>query len=315
MHEAAHTNLVPDTGAAGDSFRFAVKTGGWKVPYEATVEKGHLRYRCMSGTEVTVVRPRSQQPLSEWLNQNGLLFVLDDDRIIAGDLIYKPTWDRPPYDKKKLMPLDWSYTNLRVESQKKEKLKESIQYRAITEVRKEHWDVIVDDDGTGEIANIVAIRIGPDGLLKRLVHCKFSHGDTPGARVLDLYEVCGQAQKSVQWRRGDLKPFFRTLDARAKKKHDRDGVSPFEAGDVRKLYEIADKAVGLPRRMEIVIAQPGLSVAQATTQQLDLLASTQAYLRDHHQSASDRLVQPIRRMPSTTFSCWEFGGVSRAGLR
>ena len=80
------------------------------------------------------------------------------------------------------------------------------------------------------------------------------------------------------WRRGDLKPFFRTLDDRAKKKHDRDGVSPFEVGDVRKLYEISDKAVVLPRRMEIVIAQPGLSVAKATTQQLDLLASTQAYL-------------------------------------
>lgn len=35
----------------------------------------------------------------------------------------------------------------------------------------------------------------------------------------------------------------------------------------------------LPRRMEIVIVQPGLSIVKATTQQLDLLASTQAYLK------------------------------------
>ena len=35
----------------------------------------------------------------------------------------------------------------------------------------------------------------------------------------------------------------------------------------------------MKRRIEIVIVQPGLSVANATTQQLDLLASTQAYLR------------------------------------
>lgn len=207
------------------------------------------------------------------------MFVLDDDRIIDDDLIYKPTWDKPPFDKSQLTPLDWSYTNLRVESQKKDKLKESIQYRAITEVKTEEWDVILDDDGTGEIADIVAIRTDPAGLLIRLVHCKFSHGDTPGARVLDLYEVCGQAQKSVMWRRNDLKPFFRTLDDRARKKQERDGVSPFEVGDVKKLYEIGDRAVALPRRMEIVIAQPGLSIAQATTQQLDLLASTQAYLK------------------------------------
>jgi hypothetical protein len=81
------------------------------------------------------------------------------------------------------------------------------------------------------------------------------------------------------WRRSDLRPFFRTLNDRARKKHRRDGISPFEVGDVRKLYEIGDKAIVLRRRMEIVIAQPGLSATRATTQQLDLLASTQAYLK------------------------------------
>jgi hypothetical protein len=81
------------------------------------------------------------------------------------------------------------------------------------------------------------------------------------------------------WRRSDLGPFFRTLDDRARKKQKRDGVSPFEVGDIKKLYEIGDKATVLRRRMEIVIVQPGLSIAQATTQQLDLLASTQAYLK------------------------------------
>jgi len=81
------------------------------------------------------------------------------------------------------------------------------------------------------------------------------------------------------WRRSDLRPFFRTLDDRARKKQKRTGVSPFEIGDVKKLYKIQDKATILRRRMEMVIVQPGLSVAKATTQQLDLLASTQAYLK------------------------------------
>jgi hypothetical protein len=81
------------------------------------------------------------------------------------------------------------------------------------------------------------------------------------------------------WRRNDLGPFFRTLDDRARKKQDREGISPFEVGDARKLYELRDKATVLNRRMEIVIVQPGLSAAKASTQQLDLLASTQSYLR------------------------------------
>jgi hypothetical protein len=74
-------------------------------------------------------------------------------------------------------------------------------------------------------------------------------------------------------------PFFRTLNDRARRKNSREGVSPFEEGDIKKLYEIRDKAMVLRRRMEIVIAQPGLSIAKASTQQLDLLASTQAYLK------------------------------------
>lgn len=81
------------------------------------------------------------------------------------------------------------------------------------------------------------------------------------------------------WRRGDLRPFFKTLEARARRKHKRDGVNPFELGDIKKLYEIQDKALILRRRMEMVIVQPGLSVSKATIQQLDLLASTQAYLK------------------------------------
>jgi hypothetical protein len=138
---------------------------------------------------------------------------------------------------------------------------------------------LLDDDGTGEIADIVAMRIDAEGLLVRFIHCKYSHGPNPGARVADFYEACGQAQKSIMWRRSDLGPLFHTLDDRARKKQKRDGVSPFEVGDIKKLYEIRDRATVLRRRVEMVIAQPGLSVRQASTQQLDLLASTQAYLK------------------------------------
>jgi hypothetical protein len=125
----------------------------------------------------------------------------------------------------------------------------------------------------------VAIRIDNEGLLIRLVHCEYSHGEAAGTRVDDLYEVCGQTQKSIMWRRSDLRPFFRTLDDRARKKQRRDGVSPFEVGDIKALYRIQEQSAVLRRRMEMVIVQPGLSAARATAQQLSLLASTQAYLK------------------------------------
>ena len=102
VYEAAYTDLVPDTDPDGDTFRFTVKTGALGGDL-----RGHGRERAPAlplhetETDVSVVRPRSEQPLSEWLNENGLLFVLDEDRIIEHDLIYKPTWDRPPFDTKR----------------------------------------------------------------------------------------------------------------------------------------------------------------------------------------------------------------------
>ncbi len=281
VHEAAYTDLVPDTDSPSGPFRFTVKTSTWAVAYEAVIEKGRLRYQCTSDEEVKVVRARSEQRLSDWLNSNGLIFILDDDRIIEGDMLYKPTWDKEPFDRAKFTPISWTGTAFNVESQTKARLTNSIQYRAIAELKAEAepWDIILDDDGSGEIADIVAIRLDKEGLLVRLVHCKYAHGEAVGTRVIDLYEVCGQAQKSIVWRRSDLGPFFRALDDRARKKQKREGVSPFEVGDIKKLYEIRDRATVLRRRMEIVIAQPGLSASKATTQQLDLLASTQAYLK------------------------------------
>lgn len=278
-YEAVFTDLVPDVTNTTGPFRFSIRTPAWQVVYEADADKDGLRYKCVGPDEITVVRPNSQRPLSEWLNDNGLTFILDEDRLIEGDHIYKPTWDRPPFDTQNLIGVDWSGTTITVESQGETKLTDSIQYRAIADLKAEAaWDIIIDDDGSGEMADIVAMRVDESDLTIRLVHCKYSHGDAPGARVADLYEVCGQAQKSIMWRRSELRPFFKTLENRARKKLKRTGVSPFEVGDIKKLYEIQERSLVLRRRIEIVIVQPGLSASAASTQQLDLLASTQAYL-------------------------------------
>ena len=41
----------------------------------------------------------------------------------------------------------------------------------------------------------------PKALEVEFYHCKFSLEEKPGARIDDLYQVCGQAQKSIHWMR------------------------------------------------------------------------------------------------------------------
>ena len=280
--EAVYCDLVPDTATSTGPLAFTVTNGIWNVAYQAEVGgDGDIVFSCTQPDEIQVIRPRSEIPLSSWLNQNGMVFILDDDRLIEGGLLYQPKWERAPYDPGSLAVLDWGGTDLRVESQTDKKVENSIQYRVINDMlaETELWDIVIDDDGPGEIADVVGLRLDDKGLLVRLVHCKFSSEDQPGARVTDLYEVCGQAQKSVAWRRSDLNPFFRQLARRAQAKHQRTGVSPFEAGDAAALLQLQAQAQVHRRRMEIVIAQPGLSAARISRQQSDLLAAVESYVR------------------------------------
>lgn len=282
--EAVYCDLVPDTSSSNGSFRFAVVNEAWEATYEILIDaEGNVEYRCVEQDEIVVVRPRSELPLSSWLNMNGLLLILTDDRVIEGGLLYQPRWERPPFNRSDLTTIDWVGTNFKVEAQTARRLPESIQRRAVEQLMRdsgdEQWAVVLDDDGSGEIADLVALRIDDEGLLVRLVHCKYSKDETAGARVDDLYELCGQAQKSVAWRRSDLGPFFKELGRRAQRKHQRTGVDPFEVGDAATLLRIQANAQVLRRRMEIVIVQPGLSRSKASPQQLDLLAACQSYLR------------------------------------
>jgi superfamily II DNA or RNA helicase len=274
--------VVPaDTERTGP-LRFTFRSEAWSTPYQAEYIDSTVKFRCEVAQELEVVTARSRQRLSAWLDDQGLTFLLEKDQLIdQHGLLFSSDPHRAPYPRDRLQPIDWEGTDLHVESQGPERRSDSIQARAFASLTaQDEWDIVLDDDGNGEVADLVALRLDDKGLLIKFVHCKFAHGDSPGARVADLYEVCGQASKSVAWRRSDMEPFFRYLGHRARKKQNRTGVSPFLVGDERAFIRLQDMAQIGKRRLEMVIAQPGLSAQTASDAQLELLASTEAYLRN-----------------------------------
>ena len=68
-----------------------------------------------------------------------------------------------------------------------------LQYVTINKLIDTNELIIFDDDDSWEIADIVTISANEveRTILINLYHCKYSHGDESGTRVLDLYEVCG----------------------------------------------------------------------------------------------------------------------------
>jgi hypothetical protein len=149
----------------------------------------------------------------------------------------------------------------------------------IEECLRLDYDIVFDDDTSYESADVVAIKMEGNKLKVHLFHCKFSSESKAGARVGDLYVVCGQAQGSVNWKH---KP-QRLLDHLQKRESGRmakGGPSRFEKGDLVALNDIHRHAPYLEPEFQISIVQPGVSQGKISGEMLKLLAVTELYLMD-----------------------------------
>jgi len=175
---------------------------------------------------------------------------------------------------------DWNGINIRKESQGYSKEKDSVQYKVIRNLEDtNNYEIIFDDDNAGEIADVITIKEGENKIYFEFYHCKFSHGEKPGSRVGDLYEVCGQAEKSVAWKQNGKK----IIDRMIKRENDRlkRGLpSRIEVGNLRKLKEIKNKLSLYDYDIKINIVQPGVDSKKISNSMHELLCGTKAYLMD-----------------------------------
>ncbi len=167
----------------------------------------------------------------------------------------------------------------------------------IRELKARAYDVIVDDDRSGEAADVVAIRLVENVDTQTVIevefyHCKFSSDDTPGARVKDLYEVCGQAQKSVSWMKSGLKrtDLFTHLLRRAAA--DAERRDRYEVGDRHRLQSIREMSQFCEMKLSIFVVQPGLSKAKVSSPQLELLSVAETYLFETYQLSFGVIASP-----------------------
>ncbi|MER9375456.1 DEAD/DEAH box helicase family protein [Mesorhizobium sp. M0491] len=261
--------------------RFAVRSDDQSAEFEIVFADGGARYPQRNGPKATIKVGSKIQTLSE-------SFADDAPQIDFGDgslLIYSHLYALPedemvqPYPPEKIEVWDWSKTNIRAEAQGVEKRIDSVQRLVIETLLAdtEPYDVIFDDDGKGEIADVVTLRITDSVVSVTLFHCKYSSAATPGARLNDLYEVCGQAQKSARWRDRPNRMLQHMLK-REQMRRDRGLSSRIERGSAAMIKKL--KAGWQDHRFEydVRIVQPGLSRQAIGEEGLHLLAGVETYL-------------------------------------
>ena len=240
------------------------------------------------------IYPQVSGPICLYKGHKGTMLMADyfaDDapQIDLGDgsfLIYSHLYVPPaeielgPVLNETLESWDWKGTNPRIESQGPERRADAIQFRVVQELRKEDFDVIFDDDGTGEFADVIAIKVRETVVEVLLCHCKYASTDTGKARLDDVYVVAGQALKSVQFCHKP-KRFIRNMINREKRRLERGESTRFERGTLAFLRQLYSRWDQYRFEYRVWIVQPGLSRSALSEPILQLLGFVEKSLRDH----------------------------------
>jgi len=278
---------ISDTG----NIEFTVKSDNYSTNFslQLTEVDDVQEYKfARTGGDVVKIYSKGQDiPLEEFFYYNPPVVWFADGSSLEGNTYTELNSEPIAFADSKIEAWNWSGTNIRRESQGVTKDQESIQYKVIQKLIADDSEIVVNDDGSGEAADIVAVRVveteGGDNYVEiDLYHCKFSSEDTPGARLKDLYEVSGQAQRSSYWRENPSR-LFSHLMRRDPMRENGQEVSRFEKGDKNVLQKISRMSEIIESRMNIYIVQPGISKARISEEQKKLLGVTENYLTETYE--------------------------------
>lgn len=226
---------------------------------------------------------REDEPLEKFLLDYPPTLFLGDGSLMSGcqHTVFHSWVDSLPEDF--FEQWDWSNVDIKTEAAYKSENDQitfranSVQQRVMEKCKTDGAALVFNDDGSGESADVVAVFEEDEVLTIKLLHCKFSKGEKASHRVGDLYEVCGQAVKSVKWK-WDAKSLFKHLQNRKNK-----GL-----GADRRFFEgSSDTLDALIRKLDFAkvyfefwIVQPGLQSSDLPEEPKSLLVSCAATIAD-----------------------------------
>jgi len=178
-----------------------------------------------------------------------------------------------------IIPDDWVGVDIGKESQDiAPYIQDSIQYYFIEKIKND-FQIVYDDDGKGEIADIVGINDTGDVIDIHLYHLKYALKGKVSNNIDNFYQVSGQAQKALKWKHKDGREIFAHFFKRNPKTLNGSSCSRIIKGsgdDLENLLEQAKWTKAI--RYHMYIVQPALSKADASNDILLLLGNVQHYL-------------------------------------
>jgi hypothetical protein len=259
---------------------FYIGNKDFKEEFELIIEENKYYFRKTKNANAKIFFREKSMPLVDFFNECPPTIKFVDQSSLEGNLLVQLKTRVTQFNRGNIIKWDWNGIDIHKESQRDYKDKDSIQYKVIETLKNNiEYCVIFDDDDPGEIADVVGIKEKEDLILFEFYHCKFAHGDLPGSRVADLYEVCCQAEKSIIWMQ-DIKKIIERMIKRETNRSRNGRPSRFEKGDLKKLKELKNKMRFFPSKVNAFIVQPGVDSGNISPSMERLLCGTSSYLME-----------------------------------
>ena len=236
----------------------------------------------ISNNNCKIIIRNKEFDLAEYLNENPPIIWFADGSRLEGNEYVELKQVILPYPTENLISWNWNGIDLRKEAQGVLPIRtDSIQYATIQRLLNEDYDIIYDDDYSGEIADVITIKELDKKINVQFYHLKFAKDGNVNTRIDNFYEVCGQAQKSIHWKHKKGVEFFEHLLKRKTKVRTGNQRSRIEKGttdDLERLLTIAKNKK--PMNFEVFIVQPSLSKHNVSENIMTLLGVTENYLKE-----------------------------------
>lgn len=141
--------------------------------------------------------------LTELLGDYPATIFYGDASASRGRALLRAATDYPDLDQATLRSWDLGQVDISAESKHANPGQITVHDWAISKLRSPNprqW--IIKDDGAGELADILLVerqQDSPAQVTVTFVHCKWSSDASIGRRLEDLYELMGQAVRTVRW--------------------------------------------------------------------------------------------------------------------
>jgi len=227
-----------------------------------------------------VSRGMNEEDLASYLTNHPLRIKTFDDTIIEGFEIYKgPSDETLSYDKNQIIGVDWDEynTDVKVEFIKKgtkiakgkKSIQDTLREILLSDPKNKY---VLYDHGTGEMADYITIQEETNQWIVKLYHVKKKSAAGYNNSMNDVYEVAGQAVKSIIWLSSTAK-LIDKIRSRQQSSH----CVPIRGDSKALLKELRSATKQLAGY--IVIVQPGLSKSTNMNIKVqEVLASAASYI-------------------------------------